>query len=974
MRTIKSICLLLFLAGLFFDSSPPELFGETAKLDVKPLTPRQSMDAAHVANGFKLQLVASEPLVRDPVAFDWGSDGSLWVAEMADYPLGMNNQGKKGGRIRVLRDHDNDGRYDHSYIFLDNLSFPAGVMPWRNGVLVAAAPLILFAADTDGDDKADLRQTLFEGFHEGNQQLRINGLYWGLDNTVHCAAGAAWSGYGGLNNIKSNKNNKSVSIRSGDFRFDPDSGWIEATSGPSQYGRVRDDWGNWYGVQNSHPLWHYILPARYLNRNIDVTYPDSRHQIRQPRNPKVYMNKAPQKRFHSFEQSGRFTSACGPSIYRDTILFEKNGLTHAFTCEPFHNVIQRSILKEHQVTFKGERANDGDKDFFASADRWCRPVFTRTGPDGALWFADMYRYMIEHPEWLPKNGQDELRPHFRTGEALGRIYKIIPQHKPIRKIPKLNELDSAELIEHLSSENGTVRDIAHRLLVELNDDSTAVHLRQITRKSKSTQARLHALSVLDGLKKLDPYTLIEALSDKHPYVRRLAFRLTEKFPEKNKIFSPFFDFGLNKKINAQELKVVFQQILSAGFLPNKEIGNSLSKFSTMLPEYKSSYLEAALLSASHEYYDEILKTIPADGKFFEQLIHVGTKNHRAVLNNKINDVYRNASTLKKIQISRLLMKAMRKAGIELDKMEENGFPGQELKLKKILMDAEDLALNTKTEMQLRLESIETISYGNLLHSKATSVLKDLIKPNNNSILRYKAIESVANMSELEPAKMLLTAWPSLIAEERKKTLDVLFSRSSWQEELLLAMETGVIPLNGFSALHRDRLLNNQNKSIAQRAKLIFNNTDSQDRNEVLSKFSPALKLNGKSDDGKLTYESLCSQCHAPDKQLGPDLRSITDRSGEGLLNSIIDPSRQVDPKYVAYNAVFRDGRAVVGIIASESGESIKLNSPGLGQQLVNRNELTSLTSLKLSLMPNGLESNLTNQKMANLIEFLKNYR
>ena len=162
---------------MFTDIGRKELFGENSKPDIKPLSPIQSMAAAHVAKGFKLQLVASEPLVRDPVSFDWAADGSLWVAEMADYPLGKNNKGEKGGRIRILRDRDKDGRYDHSTIFLDNLSFPAGVMPWRNGVLVAAAPLLIFAADTNADDKADIQQTIFEGFHEGNQQLRINGLY-----------------------------------------------------------------------------------------------------------------------------------------------------------------------------------------------------------------------------------------------------------------------------------------------------------------------------------------------------------------------------------------------------------------------------------------------------------------------------------------------------------------------------------------------------------------------------------------------------------------------------------------------------------------------------------------------------------------------------------------------------------------------------------------------------------------------------
>ena len=971
MKIIKLIYLLLILGGIFANLAQAESFGKTAKLEVAPLTPKQSMAAAHVAKGFKLQLVASEPLVRDPVAFDWGSDGKLWVAEMADYPLGINNKREQGGRIRVLEDRDRDGRYDHSTIFLDNLSFPAGVMPWRDGVLVAAAPLLIFAADTNGDNKADIRKTLFEGFYEGNQQLRINGLYWGLDNSVHCAAGAAWAGYGGLNIIKSKIKNKSFTIRSGDFRFNPDSGWIEATSGPSQYGRVRDDWGNWFGVQNSHPLWHYILPSRYLIRNRDVTYPDSRHQIRKPRNPKVYSNKPPQKRFHSFEQSGRFTSACGPSIYRDTILFDNNEMTHAFTCEPFHNVIQRSIIKENKVTFEGERANDGDKDFFASADRWCRPVFTRTGPDGALWFADMYRYMIEHPEWLPKQGKDELRPYFRNGEAFGRIYKIIPKLKPLRKIPTLNKLKPIELTKHLSSENGTIRDIAHRLIFQSKDNSVANILKQIIEKSKSPKARLHALSILNGLDILNPDIIRKALSDKHPYVRRLAFRLAEEFPEEGETFSPFFDFGLNKKLDSQELKVVFQQILSAGSFSNQKIGRSLS---IILPKYTSTYFEAAFLTTTRNHYEEILKTTPTDGKFFEQLIHVGINKHPSLINKKLDKFFSNANPLEKLQISRLWMKAMRKAGIDLNEIKENGFYEKEIKLKKILRDAEHLALNSKTEIHLRLEAIETLSHGSILFTNATSVLKELIKPYNNSIIRYKAIESVANMSKLEPAKMLLASWPSLLEEGRKKALDVLLSRSSWQEELLKAMEMNVIALSGFPPLHRDRLLNSASESIAKRAKLIFSKNFFMNRNEVFLKFSTSLKLKGKADEGKAIYESLCSQCHAEETQLGPDLRSITDRSGEGLLNSIINPSQQVDPKYLAYNAVFNDGRIIVGIIASESGDSLKMIVPGIGLQSINRNELKSLKSLDLSLMPIGLEASLTNQKMANLLEFLKNHK
>ena len=163
---------------------------------------------------------------------------------------------------------------------------------------------------------------------------------------------------------------------------------------------MRDDWGDWFGVQNSHPIWHYVLDDRYLRRNNEVTFPDIRRQLRPPSNPPVFSAKPPQKRFHSFNNSGHYTSACGPAIYRDEILFgASDDVTHAFTCEPFHNVVQHHWLTNDGVSFQGQRAETNEAfDFFASADRWCRPVLVRTGPDGALWVVDMYRYLIEHPD------------------------------------------------------------------------------------------------------------------------------------------------------------------------------------------------------------------------------------------------------------------------------------------------------------------------------------------------------------------------------------------------------------------------------------------------------------------------------------------------------------------------------------------------------------------------------------------------
>ncbi len=395
--------------------------------DSQPLSVEESIAKIHVPRGYRVEVVAAEPETIDPVAFDWDAAGRLWVVEMADYPLGMDGKGMPGGRVRVLEDKDHDGRYETSRLFAEGLSFPNGILTWRDGVLVTAAPEILFLRDSNGDGKADQREVLFSGFNEGNQQLRMNHLRWGLDNWVYCANGGHHANHGLETRVTSHRKGESYKLGSRDFRFQPDTGELQLESGPSQYGRNRDAWGHWFGTQNANPLWQYVLSDRYLARNPHVPTTSPIQHIVGPGSPVVYPASQLEKRFHSFEQSGRFTSACSGMIYNDDLLFGRSSLTHAFTCEPFHNLVQHNVLSDEGVSFKARRpVGEGQLDFFASEDRWCRPVMVRTGPDGGLWVADMYRYMIEHPDWLPPEGKAELLPHYRLGEDRGRIYRVVP--------------------------------------------------------------------------------------------------------------------------------------------------------------------------------------------------------------------------------------------------------------------------------------------------------------------------------------------------------------------------------------------------------------------------------------------------------------------------------------------------------------------------------------------------------------------
>ena len=216
-------------------------------------SPADSLRSIEVAPGFTVELVATEPLVKDPIAFEWGADGKLWVVEMGDYPLGVDGKGKPGGVVRFLEDSNGDGRYDRQTTFLDGLGFPTGVMPWRQGVLVACAPDIFFAEDRDGDGRADHREVLFTGFGQGNQQHRLNGFELGLDGWIYGANGDSDG------RVRSVKTGKTTSISGRDFRFRPDTGEFEAESGRTQFGRHRDDWGHWFGNNNPNWGWHYVL-------------------------------------------------------------------------------------------------------------------------------------------------------------------------------------------------------------------------------------------------------------------------------------------------------------------------------------------------------------------------------------------------------------------------------------------------------------------------------------------------------------------------------------------------------------------------------------------------------------------------------------------------------------------------------------------------------------------------------------------
>ena len=487
-----------------------------------PLSPEEALKSFRVRAGFRIELVAAEPVVVDPVHFDWSADGRLWVVEMRDYPTGMDGRGKPGGVVKLLEDSDGDGRFDKAIPFLESLAFPTSLMPWRDGLLIAAAPDIFFAADTDGDGKADRREALLTGFSPGNQQHRVNGFVLGFDGWIHTANGDS----GGK--VRSVMTGEIIDIRGRDFRFKPDTGELETLSAQTQYGRRRDDWGNWFGNNNPTWLWHVTLPEHYLRRNpklavrsvrqVLANYDDSTRVF--PISPALVRPNQPWSLNH-------VTSACSPTPYRDT-LFGSGFDGSVFISEPVHNAIHREVLQPAGATFISHRAPGEEKsEFLASTDNWFRPTTTKVGPDGALYVADMYRLSVEHPEWISPEMQ--ARIDVRAGSDRGRLYRIIPGGAPLRPIPNLARLQDRDLAAAMNSPSGWQRDTVQRLLMERGSRDVAPELQRLLDLSVAPQVRLQSLATLSVLGLLAPEAALKTLADPHPAVRCEALRQSEQW-------------------------------------------------------------------------------------------------------------------------------------------------------------------------------------------------------------------------------------------------------------------------------------------------------------------------------------------------------------------------------------------------------------------------------------------------------------
>ena len=570
------------------------------------LSPKESLDAMEIADGFKVELVAAEPLIAAPVDLAFDEKGRPWVVEMTGYMPNLEGTGEDipNGKIVILEDHDKDGIADERKVFLDSLVLPRAITFIDDGILVAEPPNLWYY---EIEDDKPVKKTLVDATYAvgGNAEHQPNGLFRAMDNWIY--------------NAKSSKR----------YKKEGDQWIIEKTHRRGQWGISQDNLGRLYYNNNSTNLkGDYYSPGFGAgNKNQEdiagyrevIVSDDRVFPIRPtPGVNRGYLEEVLDDSLRLVD----FTAASGPVIYRGNLFGEEFDF-NAFVAEPAGNLIKRDILKTNGLITTGTQAYES-KEFLASTDERFRPVTLFNGPDGALYIIDMYRGIIQHKTFITPYLEREIKSRGLTLPlSYGRIYKVVPEDKEIevQKIPE----NPNELVSLLDHPNGWVRDKAQQKLIDDNITEAIPDLRRALQHEDNPLLVMHALWALEGLDALKNEEVLALLEHPDWPVRMQALSVLPSI--------------INKKNYRQYLAVLHNMVEQKDHLAAPYVGflaetianfdqeaayDLLKKVVKKYPDNK--YVADAAISSLEGYEAQFLKNIAVNSPDETLAIEKGLKN------------------------------------------------------------------------------------------------------------------------------------------------------------------------------------------------------------------------------------------------------------------------------------------------------------------------------------------------------------
>lgn len=497
---------------------PPPVIQDDPSAPAPALTPEESMKTIAVPPGYRVELVAAEPMVLDPILAEFDADGRLWVVEMPGFAMDLDMRDSREPicRVVVLEDLNDDGIMDKRTIFADGLILPRAIKPIDGAVLVGEPPYVWLMRDTDGDLVMDEKEMIADtyGRVEANPEHNANSLIWGLDNWIYTSE-HTWH------------------LRFNRGRFE-----IVETLSRGQWGGSIDDAGRIYRNVNSAPLFVDLVPARYFVRNPNLTRTRGLYEpvisleeaVVWPIRPTRGVNRGYRDQFFRDDDTSTILQSAGtPLVYRgDRLPKDMHG--NVFITDSTTNLVHRFVIVDDGTGNLTAKNAYEKGEIFASSDERLRPVSLTLGPDGTLYIVDMYRGVVQDVQYQTEFLQEHIRRRqLEMPISRGRIWRLTHDTTQRDRKPQLSKETPAGLVKYLEHPNGWWRDTAQILLVQRQDTSVVPEVRRLARSAADWRTKLHAMGVLDGLGALDVETVQAALKDPHPDVRAWGIRWSEQW-------------------------------------------------------------------------------------------------------------------------------------------------------------------------------------------------------------------------------------------------------------------------------------------------------------------------------------------------------------------------------------------------------------------------------------------------------------
>jgi uncharacterized protein len=997
-----------------------------------PTAPAKAAAKLNIHPEFNVSLAASEPLIEKAISVDWDPQGRMWVAETPEYPGGRtinkndamvalwsvkNPEAVEAGekenrpakdRISWLEDTNGDGTADKKHIFAEGLELVTSLVFYKDGVIVAQAPDILWLRDKDGDGKCNMkdeRVVLYTGFGTFDTHAVINNFRWGMDGWIYSAIGYS------AGTPKSGDGVKDFGrVTAGIIRFKPDGSALEQVASGSC-----NTWGFDVGADGElyyttatcgeHFL-HVVMPEKILAKgNVGGVRSSAVLPDHQDVKPAV---KHTRPAYVQIDWVGAFTASAGSCIYTGGAWPERFNNAH-FQSEPTVSLVHIDMLNPKGVTFVAKKEpGREDTEFIAGTDLWFRPIHTRVGPDGALYVIDFYNQAAIHNDTRgPKHGARNAAVRPDRDHHFGRIWRV--QHKQARTLPKPSFATNEDLLKALEHPNGWTRMTAHRLLMEKSDKAAVAALEKLAAdESRPGTARTHALWTAYLIsQKHNPELLTKVYTGKEVSVQKAAMQLLRNFPPGGEAanFAPLHK-AMAEKLATADPRLRLETLMAISSAEDAKTFNaSLWKiYSDLNDPWTESALVSifandpagAILAAAElpdpsaakrtvrELASRLAQPNDADA-VAAVLVKLAEKPAKAdsVKQAVLEAAYRTLKQDATAQWNADLAKAFR-AFLKADesvttaalpllaRWDQKAELTPELRpvIKPLLAKLENSELGSDDRAQIASGLLGLRK----LDPAILPAVSKILTGQNSITLKRRVAESMGGVADDVIGAELVKIYPHLAFEVRDPVFAQIIKRPEWAQLLVTALEKKQIELSHLGPALLHRLRTHADAPVAKRAADVIDairGPELKEKDALIKQFAAAVEERGNVEKGRELYTQNCANCHkfkGEGREVAPDLTGMGAHGAHDLLVHIVDPNRVVEPNFISFSIETKDDLSFDGIIARENRDTIVLRNATADYD-IKQADVASRRSTGLSLMPNGFEA-LGKEGLRDLISYL----